>query len=87
MEVLDAWPIGGQWATLLRWYWANHARESSLRRVPGVNLAYHAWFQGLVALSDRLDAREGRGHRASGREHDDHLGWSFVLRRPRASGA
>jgi SAM-dependent methyltransferase len=82
LRLLDAWPLGGSWATLLRWYWANHARESQLRRVPGLNLAHHAWFQSLVALSDRLDHRDHRGSIPSGREHDDHLGWSFVIQRP-----
>lgn len=82
MELIDAWPLGGSWATLLRWYWANHAREHALRRVPGVNLAFHLWFQSLAALSDRVDAAAARGSIPSGREHDDHLGWSFLIRRP-----
>jgi SAM-dependent methyltransferase len=82
LEVHEVWPIGGSWSTLLRWYWSNRARENRLRRIPGVGLAYHAWFQSLVALSDRLDAVDGRGAAPSGREHQDHLGWSFVIRKP-----
>ncbi len=82
LDLREAWPVGGAWATLLRWYWSNRSRENPLRRVPGVNLAYHAWFQSLVALSDVLDARDGRGAIPSGREHQDHLGWSFVIQKP-----
>jgi len=33
-----AWPIGGPWGTLLHWYWANHARQSPARKVPGCRL-------------------------------------------------
>lgn len=84
LDLREAWPIGGSWATLLRWYWANRARENPLRRVPGVSLAYHTWFQSLVALSDRLDARDGRGAAPSAREHQDHLGWSFIIQKPSA---
>lgn len=82
LEAEALWPLGGRWATALRWVWANQAREHSLRRVPGLSLAFHAGFQALVWASDRLDEREGRGTRALQREHNDHLGWSFVLRKP-----
>jgi SAM-dependent methyltransferase len=83
LETVALWSIGGSWSTLLRWYWANHARESSLRRVRGVSLAYHAAFQGIAGALDRLDRHAGRGERPLPREHQDHLGWAFVLARPR----
>jgi SAM-dependent methyltransferase len=85
LELVDAWPIGGPWATLHHWYWANHARESKLRRVPVVGVAYHAYFQGLSALFDRLDAVSDHGAITKPQEHNDHVGWSFLARKPVAS--
>ncbi len=76
------WPVGGQWATLLHWYWANYARENGLRKIPGVGVAYHAWFQGVAKILDTLDGQAGRGARPPQHEHQDHMGWSFVFRKP-----
>jgi len=84
-ESVALWPIGGSWSTMLRWYWANHARESAWRKVPFANLVYHAGFQGVAAALDRLDASAGRGSKPSAVEHQDHLGWAFVFARPGAS--
>lgn len=78
LGLTDAWPIGGPWGTLLHWYWANEARESPLRRIPAVSLAYHVWFQGLAGLLDRLDARSAHGAMRRPQEHNDHVGWSFI---------
>jgi SAM-dependent methyltransferase len=83
LAVEQLWPLGGRWGTLLHWYWANHARENPLRRVPGVGVAYHAWFQAVAKALDTLDARDGRGANAPIAEHQDHVGWSFVFRKPR----
>jgi hypothetical protein len=82
LDVVEAWPIGGPWATLFHWYWANHSRESSLRRVPVVGVGYHAYFQALSAIADRLDAESDHGARGRAQEHVDHVGWSFVSRKP-----
>jgi SAM-dependent methyltransferase len=82
LELCQAWPLGGQWGTLLHWYWANHARESRLRRLPVLNVAYHLWFQASAWLLDRLDARAGHGARPLAQEHNDHVGWSFIARKP-----
>lgn len=81
LAVEALWPIGGHWATLLHWYWANRARENSLRRVPGVGVAYHAWFQGVAKALDVLDGVAGRGANPPTQEHQDHVGWSFVFRK------
>ncbi|HEX4448747.1 MAG TPA: class I SAM-dependent methyltransferase [Polyangiaceae bacterium] len=81
LRLVEAWPIGGPWGTLLHWYWANHARESTLRQVPVVSLGYHMWFQAIAATLDRLDARDGYGTRTRAQEHNDHVGWSFVFER------
>jgi SAM-dependent methyltransferase len=82
LEPIALWSVGGSWSTLLRWYWANHARESGWRKVRGASLAYHAAFQAFAGALDGLDASAGRGERDSGREHQDHLGWAFVFARP-----
>jgi SAM-dependent methyltransferase len=82
LELCEAWPLGGRWGTLLHWYWANFARESPLKRVRGLNLAHHVWFQGCVWLFDRLDARAGYGAQPLPQEHNDHVGWSFIARKP-----
>jgi SAM-dependent methyltransferase len=82
LELSLAWPLGGQWGTLFHWYWANHARESRLRRVPVLNVGYHLWFQGAAWLLDRLDARGEHGARPLAQEHNDHVGWSFIARKP-----
>jgi ubiquinone/menaquinone biosynthesis C-methylase UbiE len=87
LEIVDAWPIGGPWATLMHWYWANHARESRLRRVPIVGVGYHAYFQALSAVFDRLDAASEHGAITKRQEHNDHVGWSFVARKPHTSRA
>jgi SAM-dependent methyltransferase len=81
LELTQAWPLGGPWGTLLHWYWANHARESPLKRVPGINLVHHLWFQGVAWTCDRLDARSGHGEQLRPQEHNDHVGWSFVIRK------
>lgn len=81
LEVEALWPVGGRWATLLHWYWANHARENPLRRVAGIGVAYHGWFQGVAKALEALDEREGRGGGAPSGEHQDHVGWSFVFRK------
>ena len=80
--MIEAWPLGGEWATLFHWYWANRAREHRLRRVPGINLFYHLWFQGLAWLSDQADRRAGRGLRPKPQQHNDHIAWAFVARKP-----
>jgi SAM-dependent methyltransferase len=81
LAVEAIWPIGGHWGTLLHWYWANRARENALRKVPGVGVAYHAWFQGVAKAMDVLDGHAGRGNGAPTAEHQDHVGWSFVFRK------
>lgn len=81
LTVEALWPIGGHWGTLLHWYWANRAREHALRKVRGVSVLYHAWFQGVAKTLDVLDARDGRGAGAPTAEHQDHVGWSFVFRK------
>ena len=82
LELHQAWPLGGSWGTLLHWYWANHARENPLQRLPVLNLAHHLGFQGVAWLLDRLDARGGHGARPLAQEHNDHVGWSFIARKP-----
>jgi SAM-dependent methyltransferase len=82
MRLVDAWPIGGRWGVLLHWYWANFAREHPLRRVKGANVAYHVAFQGLARALDRLDARSRYGEVTRAQEHNDHVGWSFVVAKP-----
>ncbi len=79
LELVEAWPLGGAWGTLLHWYWANHARESPLRKIPVVNLGYHLWFQTVARALDRLDAASGYGREVKAQEHNDHVGWSFVF--------
>jgi SAM-dependent methyltransferase len=81
LKHVETWPIGGPWGTLLHWYWANHAREHWLRKVPVLNIGYHLWFQLIAVTLDRLDARSQFGQRLPPREHRDHLGWSFVFQR------
>lgn len=81
MRLEDAWPTGGSWGTLLHWVWANHARESPLHKVKGVNLAWHAGFQALASTLDRLDARHAHGRTHHPQEHNDHRGWCFIIRR------
>ncbi len=87
LELQEAWPLGGRWGTLLHWYWANWARESRLHRVPGLNLAHHLGFQGVAWLLDRLDAGTEYGARPLPQEHNDHVGWSFIVRKPARSAA
>jgi SAM-dependent methyltransferase/uncharacterized protein YbaR (Trm112 family) len=78
----ESWPLGGAWGTLLHWYWANHARENPLRRIPGISVGYHAWFHLVARVLDGLDERDGRGTRTLRQEHHDHVGHSFVMRKP-----
>lgn len=82
LQVEAMWPVGGHWATLLHWYWANYARENPMRKVPGVGVLYHAWFQGLAKVLDTFDGTAGRGAVPPQHEHQDHMGWSFVFRKP-----
>ncbi|MFO0755136.1 MAG: methyltransferase domain-containing protein [Byssovorax sp.] len=87
LSLAEVWSIGGEWGTLLHWYWSNRSRENPLRRIPGVSLAYHAWFQLVAATLDRVDGWTGRGAGPSVKEHNDHVGWSFVFKKPEASAA
>jgi SAM-dependent methyltransferase len=81
MRLADAWPIGGPWGVLLHWYWANFAREHTWRKIPGASLAFHVGFQGVARALDRVDARSRHGEVTRAQEHNDHVGWSFVIER------